>query len=184
MSETTGTSRPIAKKSRLLRWLRGRGRRYLFFIGILVGATSAYLLGLELAYRDMVDVKRQTLQLQSENQRLKRQIVQQDSNLIAAQVKLKSAQAALDEIMPSANTYVISPNQSMIIAGGRLSVGLIGSPTNDNVTMNINGKRQPVSTGDVVNVAVNPSTTCHVRMESFDMFKAIVTATCEPERPQ
>src|SRR6185312_2245482 len=95
LSETTGTSRPIAKKSRLLRWLRGRGRRYLFFIGILVGATSAYLLGLELAYRDMVDVKRQTLQLQSENQRLKRQIVQQDSNLIAAQVKLKSAQAAL-----------------------------------------------------------------------------------------
>ena len=184
MSEATAKSRPIQKTSRLLRWLRGRARRYLFFFGILVGAASAYLLGLELAYRDMVDVKRQTLQLQSENQRLKRQIVQQDSTLIAAQAKLKSAQAALDEMMPSANTYTISPNQSMMIAGGRLSVGLIGSPTNDSVTMNINGKRQPVSTGDVVNVALNPSTTCHVRVESFDMFKAIVTASCEPARPQ
>jgi hypothetical protein len=132
----------------------------------------------------MVDVKRQTLQLQSENQRLKRQIVQQDSNLIAAQAKLKSAQAALDEVMPSANTYVISPNQSMIIADGRLSVGLIGSPTNENVTININGKRQAISTGDVVNIALTPSTTCRVRMESFDMFKAIVTASCEPARPQ
>ena len=184
MSETTGKSRPTPKKSRLLRWLRGRGRRYLFFFGILIGAASAYLLGLELAYRDMVDVKRQTVQLQSENQRLKRQIVQQDSNLLAAQAKLKSTQAALDEVIPSANTYVISPNQSMMIAGGRLSVGLIGSPTNESVTMNINGKRQLVSTGDVVNVALNPSTTCHVRVASFDMFKAIVTAACEPVRPQ
>jgi len=132
----------------------------------------------------MADVKRQTLQLQSENQRLKRQIVQQDSNLMAVQAKLKSVQDAIDAVMPSENTYVISPNQSMIIAGGRLSVGLIGSPTNESVTININGKRQSASTGDVVNVALNPSTTCRVRVESFDMFKAIVTASCEAMQPQ
>ncbi len=132
----------------------------------------------------MVVVKQQTLQLQSEIERLKRQIVQQDSNLNAAQAKIKSIQAALDEIMPSKDTYVISPNQSMLVAGGRLSIGLIGSPTNANVNMNINGKQQFVSTGDIVNVALDPSTNCHVRVESFDMFKAIVTASCEAARPQ
>ena len=103
---------------------------------------------------------------------------------MAVQAKLKSVQDAIDAVMPSENTYVISPNQSMIIAGGRLSVGLIGSPTNESVTININGKRQSASTGDVVNVALNPSTTCRVRVESFDMFKAIVTASCEAMQPQ
>jgi hypothetical protein len=132
----------------------------------------------------MVVVKRETLQLQSEIERLRRQIVQQDSNLIAAQAKIKSVQAALDDVMPSKDTYIINPNQSMLIAGGRLSIGLIGSPTNANVIMNINGKQQFASTGDVLNIAVDPSTTCHVRVESFDMFKAVVTASCEAARPQ
>jgi hypothetical protein len=132
----------------------------------------------------MVVVKQQTLQLQSEIERLKRQIVLQDSNLLAAQAKIKNIQAALDELMPSKDTYVISPNQSMLVAGGRLSIGLIGAPTNANVTMNINGKQQFASTGDIVNVALDPSTNCHVRVESFDMFKAIVTASCEAARPQ
>jgi hypothetical protein len=30
----------------------------------------------------------------------------------------------------------------------------------------------------VVEVAVNPQTTCHVRLQAFDMFKALITATC------
>ncbi len=132
----------------------------------------------------MVVVKQQTLQLQSEIERLKRQIVLQDSNLIAAQAKIKNIQAALDELVPSKDTYVISPNQSMLVAGGRMSIGLIGPPTNANVIMNINGKQQIASTGDIVNVALDPSTNCHVRVESFDMFKAIVTASCEAARPQ
>lgn len=151
---------------------------------MLIGAVSVYLLGLELAYREMADVKRQTLQLQAENERLKRQIVQQEANLIAAQAKINGVQAALDEIMPSQNTYVISPNQSMLIADGRLSVGLIGTPTNESVTMNINGKRQSASTGDVVTIAIDPSTTCRLRVGSFDMFKATVTALCEAVQPQ
>lgn len=184
MSETTGKVRAARKTSRLIRWSRGRGRRFLFFIGILVGAISAYLLGLELAYQDMVVVKRQTLQLQSEIERLKRQIVQQDSNLSAAQAKLKAIQAALDAVMPSKDTYIITPNQSMLVAGGRLSIGLIGSPSNANVSMNINGKQQFASTGDIVSVPLDPSTVCRVRVESFDMFKAVVTASCEAPPPQ
>jgi hypothetical protein len=162
----------------------GRGRRYLFFIGIIIGAAAAYLLGLELAYQDMAAVKQHTIQLQSEIERLKRQIVLQESNLTIAQAKIRSTQAALDEVMPSKDTYIVSPNQSMLVAGGRLSIGLIGTPTNANVTMNINGKQQLVATGDTLNFAPDSSTSCRVRVQSFDMFKATITAVCEPVRPQ
>jgi hypothetical protein len=65
------------------------------------------------------------------------------------------------------------------VGGGRLTVGLIGAPTNDSVTLNVNGKRQSLGTGDVLNVvAADGQTNCQVRVQSFDMFKAVVTATC------
>ncbi len=163
----------------------GRGRRYLFFVGIIIGAASAYLLGLELAYQDMGAVKQQTIQLQAEIERLKRQIVLQESNLTVAQAKIRTTQAALEQLMPSKDTYIVSPNKSMLVAGGRLCVGLIGAPTNDNVMININGKQQSASPGDTLDVALDPSTNCRVRVESFDMFKATVNATCEAAtRPQ
>jgi hypothetical protein len=87
-------------------------------------------------------------------------------------------QATLDELVPSENTYNIKANQSLIVGGGRLTVGLIGAPANDSVTLNINGKRQQLGTGDVLNVAADNQTNCQVRVQSFDMFKAVVTATC------
>jgi hypothetical protein len=63
-------------------------------------------------------------------------------------------------------------------AKGRLRGGLGAAPTNQNLTVNINGRPQVLASGDVVEVAVNPSTTCHVRIQAFDMFKALITATC------
>jgi len=87
-------------------------------------------------------------------------------------------QTKLDELVPSENTYNIKANQSLIVGEGRLTVGLIGAPANDSVTLNINGKRQQLGTGDVFNVAADNRTNCQVRVQSFDMFKAVVTATC------
>jgi hypothetical protein len=46
------------------------------------------------------------------------------------------------------------------------------------VTLNINGKRQSLGSGDVLNVAADNQSNCQVRVQSFDMFKAVVTATC------
>jgi hypothetical protein len=87
-------------------------------------------------------------------------------------------QATLDELVPSENTYNIKANQSLIVGGGRLTVGMVGAPTNDSVTLNINGKRQSLGSGDVLNVAADNQSNCQVRVQSFDMFKAVVTATC------
>jgi hypothetical protein len=86
--------------------------------------------------------------------------------------------------MPSENTYGVSPNQSLIVADGHLTVGLIGAPANQSVNININGKQRPAAAGDVIDVAPDPSTSCQVRLQSFDMFKAIITATCTAMKPQ
>lgn len=176
-----GRGRSVRERYRLY-WLKGRGRRYLLFIIISAGVTAAYLIGLQLAYRDMVGAKRLVEQLQSESQRLKKEIVEQNAGMAAMQVKLKGVQAALEEITPSENTYKISPNQSVIVAGGHLTIGLIGSPTNEAVNININGKQQAATTGDVINVALDPP--CQVRVQSFDMFKAVVTASCLAAQPR
>ena len=89
-----------------------------------------------------------------------------------------AVQATLDEIVPSENIYLIRPNQSLIVVGGRIIVGLIGSPSNQAVTVNVNGKQYTAAAGDVIKVAYNDTTPCQVVVQSFDMFKAILHATC------
>jgi hypothetical protein len=177
VTETLGRGRAVGKRSRLF---NDRRRRFLLVCVILAGAIAAYFAGLRLAYRDMADTKRLVEQLQSETQRLKTELGQQNAGFVALQAKSKSAQAALEEIMPSENTYKISPNQSVFVASGRLTIGLIGSPTNETVNININGKQQSAATGDVINIAIDPP--CKVRVQSFDMFKVVVTASCEATR--
>jgi hypothetical protein len=188
VTDSTRTGRSGQKRSRLHGLLLTRGGRFLlvcaFVVIMLGGGIGGYLFGVDLAHHDLVAARALIEQLQPENQRLKRQIVEQNARLIALQSKLASVQAALDSIMPSENTYNISPNQALVVADGQLTVGLIGPPTNQSVNININGKQQSAAPGDVFKIALNPSTTCQVGVQSFDMFKAIVTASCATAKPQ
>jgi hypothetical protein len=93
-------------------------------------------------------------------------------------------QAALDAMTPSRNTYNFSPNQSMILAEGRLTVGLVGPPTNERVNVNINGKQHSAGAGDVINFALDPSTACRVQVQRFDMFRATLNASCAEPKSQ
>jgi len=188
VTDRTRMSRSGQKRSRLHGFLLTPGGRFvLVFIFVVImtcGGIGGYLFGVDLAHHDLVVARMLIEQLQPENQRLKRQIVEQNARLVALQGKLASVQATLDSIMPSENTYNISPNQSLVVAGGQLTVGLVGSPTNQSVNININGKQQSAAPGDVLKITLNPSTTCQVAVRSFDMFKAIVTASCETAKPQ
>ena len=76
------------------------------------------------------------------------------------------------------------PINRLIVAGGHLTIGLIGSPTNQGIIININGKQQLVVSGDIIRVAPDPSTSCQVAVQSFDMFKAVVTASCAAAKPK
>jgi hypothetical protein len=69
----------------------------------------------------------------------------------------------------------------VVVGDGRLTLGLVGLPTTDGVTINVNGKQYTVAAGAVIDVA-DASAPCKVAVQSFDMFKATVTASCsEPK---
>jgi hypothetical protein len=182
------SGRSDQKILRLYALLTARGGRFLLVLAIVVlalgGAIAGYIFGLDLTQRDLAAARERIQQLQPENQRLKKAIIDQTAKLVELQAELTSVQAALHAIAPSENTYNISPNQSLIVAGGHLTIGLIGSPTNESVNINVNGKQQLAATGDVIHIALDPSTTCQVGVQSFDMFKAILTASCAAVKPQ
>jgi uncharacterized membrane protein YiaA len=154
-----------------------REGRYLL-VTALMGGIVGYLLGLNSAYVEMSASKLALQQSRAENQKMKSEMAGENVKVGAMESGIAKLQTKLDELVPSENTYNIKANQSLIVGDGRLTVGLIGAPANDSVTLNINGKRQQVGTGDVLNVAADTRTNCQVRVQSFDMFKAVVTATC------
>lgn len=180
--------RSMPKSPRLWDWMVAPRRR-----SLLIVASAVLILGLLLAGRlygrYMADRDLQardiTIQhLRSDVQKLLAEITEQTAKFDALQTKLASVQAALDALVPANNTYNISPNQSLMVADGRLSIGLIGSPTNEGVNINIDGKRQSAVAGDVIHIAPDSSTNCQVAVQSFDMFKAILTASCTPVKPR
>jgi len=167
---------------------RGRRLRVALVLVIVIlmvgGAVGGYLFGLNLTYRDLASAKQQLEQMRPEVQRLKREIVEQNAKIISLQAELTKVQTALQEIMPAKDTYVITTNQSLIVANGLLTIGLVGPPTNESITVNVNGKRQLAAPGDIIRVTPNGSTACEVAIQSFDMFQAKIHASCGSAKSQ
>ncbi len=179
----TDTTQSRQRRSRLSRILASNPGTFLLIVAILVGAAS-YIIGLNIAYLDIAAANQLIQSLRGENQKLKSQLAEHTAKEVELQTKLATTQAALEALIPSENTYMVKPNQSIIVADGRLHIGLIGPPTNESININVNGKHQSAATGDVINIAIEPRTTCQVRVQSFDMFKAILAATCAGAKPQ
>ena len=177
MAATTQSRQRAPFRSRLYRTFATYPGRFAFLLAVLV-AIAAYIIGLNVAYLELAAARQATQQLRADNQKLKTQISNQTARQGALQNKLEGAEAALAAVVPSENTYNIKPNQSVLVANGRLTIGLVGSPTNDGLNININGKKQAAAPGDTITIALDPQTKCQVRVQSFDMFKAILAATC------
>jgi len=181
VTDTTESRQTV--RSRLYRLLTAqRGR--LLLIAAILGGIGCYVIGLNVGHLDIAAARQAIQQLRADNQKLKTQISDQSATQVALQTKLSTTEAALEAIVPSKNTYNIKPNQSLILAGGRLTIGLVGPPTNDTVNININGKQQSVATGDVINIALDPPATCQVRIQSFDMFRVVFGASCATAQGQ
>ena len=154
--------------------MRARRRR-LVTIGLVIAAiVAAYVIGFQLSHRELADSKQLVQQLQTESQRIKKQNIDLQADLVSTKTTLTTVQAKLDQIMPTKDTYQIAANKSLIVANGRMTVGMVGSPNNQNVNLNINGRPQMAISGDVIDVPPD----CRVRVQSFDMFKVTVTASC------
>jgi hypothetical protein len=146
-------------------------------------AIASYALGRHGNAREIEGYKKRNLELQTNNQNLTEDNANRAANIADLQTKLKSVMGQLDAIVHPENTFEIIPNESKVVAGSHLTVGLVGSPSNDRVNININGKQQSAAAGDVINLAINPSTNCRVKVESFEMFRAVVTAMCAEAKP-
>jgi hypothetical protein len=133
---------------------------------------------------DMIDSNSRVIETRNENRGLKANVTELNKKIEALQSKLASEQAALEAIVPSKNAYNLFPNKSVIAADGHLSLGLVGPPTNEGITLNVNGTQHSVSAGEVINTSPDRTTDCEIRIQSFDSFKALVTALCAPASPK
>ena len=153
-------------------------------ITIIATLVGGHLYGRYLAALELGGRENAIEQLRDESQKLKTHADDLSAQVTDLQVKLDRAQAALHAIMPSDNAYNIVPNQSLIVADGHLTVGMVGSPGNEGITLDINGKQQTLAAGQIVSVTPDPSTTCQVGVQSFDMFKAVLTVMCSGAKGQ
>ena len=187
MTDRTDAGRSVRGRFRR-RWFGTAESRVVAVAALLIAIVAimigGHLYGRYLANRDLGGREAAIEQLTSEGEKLKRQMTEKDVQISSLQAKLKSTQATLDAIMPAANTYNIIPNQSMIVGDGHLTIGLVGSPGNEGVTLNINGKQQTLAAGQVVTVAPDASANCQLSVQSFDMFNAVVNASCSGAKPQ
>jgi cell division protein FtsB len=151
---------------------------------IVVIIIGGHLYGRYLSSIDLADREAQLEQLRAESQKQKRNIDSKSQQLTTLQDKLTKTQAALDAIMPSAHTYNVNPNQTLILGDGHLMVGLVGPPGNDSVLLSINGKPQTVAAGQTLTIAPDPATQCQINVQSFDVFRAVVVATCAAAKAQ
>jgi hypothetical protein len=162
-------------------FMSARGRVFLLLVAvgiILSVAVFGRFYGQHLAYGAMQDRDTAIRQLELERQQLELEKSGQMANMKTMHTAAERLQTQLDAIMPSRNRYNINPNESLVVADGHLTVGLVGSPTSDKIELNINGNHQSAAVGDVIHVTPNPATSCDVKIQSFDMFKAQFTASC------
>ena len=153
-------------------------------VAIVVILVGGHLYGRYLAAKDLGGRDHVIEELRAESQQQKRNIDNKSAQLTQMQTKLDSTKAQLESIMPTKNTYNIMPNQTLLVADGRMSVGLVGSPGNESVLLNVNGKQQAAAAGQVITVGSDPSANCQVAVQSFDMFKAVLTASCAGAKGQ
>lgn len=178
MAETADSDAPEQISGKL----SNTGARQVIVVVIFLacGAIAGYFYALQSIKGSIQARDDNILRLTRSAQQLELKLTQQDQIIAKKDEELKHAQAKMAAMVPAKNTYNLQPNQSIIVADGHLTIGLIGAPTNSSVNININGKNLTAAAGDVMKIAPDPSTACQIRVESFDMFEAVVNAICQP----
>jgi len=182
VSETAGHHPGQLRHRRRRLWSGARGRLLLIVLTVML-IVGAYAIGLNMDRSNLAASRQLVGQLQAESQKLKKTNAEQSARIVTLQSQLDNAQAQLNAIKPAQDTYDIKPNQSLVVANGRLTIGLIGSPDNDSININVNGTQHRATTGDVITVKPDTATNCRIAVESFDMFRALIVASCAAAKP-
>ena len=148
---------------------------------IIAVGLGSFLFGIYISSRDLADTRALVQQLQADAQKSKQAMIASTVAATALQAKTDQLVADLEAIRPAKDTYNFLPNQSLAVANGLLEVGLVGSPSNSGIVLNVNGVQKKLSSGDVVQVGIDAKTNCRVTLQSFDLFKAVVHAACDTQ---
>lgn len=150
---------------------------------IVAVALIGHVTGREMARRQLVQRDLTIQQLREERLQASTELNLRADRILTLETRLKHVEGVLHEIVPDQGIYVIRPNQSLVVAGGRVVVGLVDSPANRGVSINVNGKQQFAAAGDTITTTTGEGPTCQVTIQSFDMFKAVLHATCAADAP-
>jgi hypothetical protein len=108
------------------RLLARRRRTYvILMVLIVIAGLIGHIIGRELGRRNLLARDETIQQLRNERLELNAELGKRNDRLSELQTKLNQVQATLDELMPSENIYVFRPNQSLALADGRVTVGLL-----------------------------------------------------------
>jgi hypothetical protein len=144
---------------------------------ILVGAIVCFTLGVSVGYH-VVPVGAQNIikKLTADKDRLTTERIALEKQTFELREQLDKVNKKLEAILPLPNIYKIKPNESQTVPIGRLTVGLVGTPGNQSVELNINDKKYRAQAGDINDIAM----ACRVEVLSFDVIDAnvIVSASC------
>jgi hypothetical protein len=143
---------------------------------ILVVAIVCFILGVNMGFRERAGAQNIIKDLTADKDRLSVEKISLEKQTFELREQLDKVNKKLEAIMPSPNVYKIKPNESQIVPIGHLTVGLVGTPGNQSVELNINDKKYRTHAGDINDIAM----TCRVEVVSFNVIDAnvIVNASC------
>jgi hypothetical protein len=94
--------------------------------------------------------------------------------------KLAATDRLLREAFNAYRTIDLNVNDTTSVSTGSFTVGLVGPPANEKVSINVNGTQHTVAAGDSIDAGI---ANCRVQVKSFDMFKVTLLASCPPTKP-
>jgi hypothetical protein len=159
VTDTLVTDRPV--------WTSARR-----FGVILVIAIVCFILGVSAGNRERTGSQKIIKDLRADKDKLTAERIALQKQTFELREQWDKVNKKLEAIMPSPNIYKIKPNESQIVPIGHLTVGLVGTPGNQSVELNINNKKYQAQAGDINDIAM----TCRVEVVSFNVIDANVMA--------
>lgn len=184
MADTVAPAAPAAQPEPAHQYVRFAAMTWsewiAFIIIFAIVAICSYGLGRAVMTYDINNLREQFEILQKRNKVSMDDADREREQKKALTATLTDTQGQLKDAFSPYRTIVVNSNDTISIATGSFTVGLVGPPTGDKITISINGRPETLSvTGSTT---VSASSSCQIQVKSFDMFKAALVATCTPTK--
>jgi hypothetical protein len=125
------------------------------------------------------DKLQQISKLQKDNQSLRDEVQGAKDEKASTDKLLAATDSQLKDAFNDYRTIVLKGNDMRSVSTGHITVGLVGPPTNEKVSLNVNGTQHTVAAGDSIDVGVF-TFTCRAEVKSFDSFTVTLLTSCTP----